>query len=135
MPPIQQLGVVWRRRLATTSGAVLLGLVALAFAQVADYAQDAFGAMRDVLTFKAGLVACPVAGVLGSLCGGLFSRMILFFGSSARRPIALLRSRPVLWALACGLAVAAMGVLSAGVTWGAGYGAARSLVFHETYLS
>jgi H+/Cl- antiporter ClcA len=58
----------------------------------------------------------------------LFARAVLAFGYSPRPPIAFLRKRPVVWALACGLLVAATGLITAGSTWGTGYAAARALV-------
>jgi H+/Cl- antiporter ClcA len=123
---IEELASAYEQRLAVlVMGAVMIsGLVSLGLA--GDYLY--FGAMRDVLTLKAGLVACPVAGVFGGLCGGLFSRAVLSFGVSARAPIAYLRKQPVLWALVCGLAIAGIGLATAGTTWGTGYGAARALV-------
>jgi H+/Cl- antiporter ClcA len=123
---IEELASAYEQRLAVlVMGAVMIsGLVSLGLA--GDYLY--FGAMHDVLTLKAGLLACPVAGVFGGLCGGLFARAVLAFGYSPRPPIAFLRKRPVVWALACGLLVAATGLITAGSTWGTGYAAARALV-------
>ena len=43
----RRLGTTWRRRTATASGAVLLGLVALLFARQADDAQRLFAAVLE----------------------------------------------------------------------------------------
>jgi H+/Cl- antiporter ClcA len=123
---IEELASAYEQRLAVlVMGAVMIsGLVSLGLA--GDYLY--FGAMHERLSLAGGLMVCPVAGALGGLSGGLFSRLVLAFGSTQWRPVAFVRKRPILWGAACGLAVAAIGLASSGKTWGTGYGAARALV-------
>lgn len=77
---IEELASAYEQRLAVlVMGAVMIsGLVSLGLA--GDYLY--FGAMRDVVTLESALVLCPVAGIVGGLCGGLFSRAVLVFGST-----------------------------------------------------
>jgi H+/Cl- antiporter ClcA len=121
---IEELASAYEQRLAVLVMAAVMisGLVSLGLA--GDYLY--FGAMHAVLSLRADLIACPVAGVAGGVAGGLFSRAVLRFGSS--RLTRRVRGRPILWAAGCGLLVAICGVLSAGLTWGTGYAAARVLV-------
>ena len=71
-------------------------------------------------------------GVGGGALGAAFSSMALYFGQRIRRwaqPDPM--KRMVLLALLCGLAVAVIGVLSGGKTFGTGYEEARSAVQGE----
>jgi len=68
-----------------------------------------------------------VAGVLGGMTGGLFARSLLGMGAARRRWLPVLDRHPVLWALLCGIGVAALGVAT-GLTWGTGYSAARAII-------
>ena len=127
---IEELASAYEQRLAVLVMAAVMisGLVSLGIA--GDYLY--FGAMHDVLTLRADLVVCPVAGVLGGLFGGLFARAVLAVGGSGWGPLAALRRHPVPCAVACGLGVALIGVMSYGTTWGTGYAAARSLIEGES---
>jgi H+/Cl- antiporter ClcA len=70
-----------------------------------------------------------VCGICGGVGGGLFVRAILL---PDRGPLARIarwqRHSPVLFATACGLALAGLGVLSSGVIYGTGYAEARGLI-------
>ena len=123
---IEELASAYEQRLAVlVMGAVMMsGLVSLGLA--GDYLY--FGAMHDVVTLNGALLICPIAGVFGGLCGGVFSRAILAFGATTWRPIAEIRTRPIAWAAACGLLIAVFGVASGGKTWGAGYETARAII-------
>jgi H+/Cl- antiporter ClcA len=123
---IEELASAYEQRLAVlVMGAVMIsGLVSLGLA--GDYLY--FGAMHNVVALKAALLICPIAGVVGGVCGGFFSRLILAFANSRRRPFTEIRKRPIFWATFCGAAIAVVGVASAGTTWGTGYDAARSII-------
>ncbi len=123
---IEELASAYEQRLAVlVMGAVMIsGLVSLGLA--GDYLY--FGAMRDIVTLKGALVLCPVAGIVGGVCGGLFSRAILAFGSTNWRVFAEIRKRPIIWATFCGVLIAVVGVASSGKTWGTGYDAARTII-------
>lgn len=127
---IEELAAAYEQRLAVLVMAAVMisGLVSLGIA--GDYLY--FGAMHDVLSLRADLVVCPVAGVLGGLAGGAFSRAVLAFGSSGWRPLALIRRHRVSFAVVCGLGVAVVGILTHGSTWGTGYAPARMLIEGES---
>jgi H+/Cl- antiporter ClcA len=69
-----------------------------------------------------------VAGVVCGLAGGLFARLVL--SGTERVPwLARWRSRhPLVFAGACGLAVAALGLATAGATFGGGYETTRDML-------
>ncbi|GLS18241.1 chloride channel protein [Labrys miyagiensis] len=127
---IEELASSYHQRLALLAMAAVMisGLVSLGIA--GDYVY--FGAIHEMLPLKASLIVSPLAGVLGGLCGGLFSRTVLAFGSTFWVPVAALRRRPIILALLCGLLVAICGVITGGATWGAGYDYARQLVESHT---
>jgi H+/Cl- antiporter ClcA len=105
---------------------VLAGLIAVSVHGNATY----FGVIHaqqigfDLLL--PGLALAVVAGV----AGGLFSRlMIASLGGEGRDLASRLRARrPVLFAAACGLAVALIGLANAGATFGSGYATTRAMV-------
>ena len=68
--------------------------------------------------------------VFSGLAGGLFSRLLIVSlgGQSVDRLSRLRQQRPVLFAAACGLAVAALGILTAGATFGSGYSPTRNIL-------
>ncbi len=66
-----------------------------------------------------------VCGIIGGATGGLFST-ILIQGGRFLKPHRI--KHPYLIALACGLAVACIGILSHNTTWGTGYEAARGVL-------
>jgi H+/Cl- antiporter ClcA len=88
-----------------------------------------FGEVQTNLPLGHAWLAVLLCGLICGLAGGLFARLILL---ARRGPLALvdhLRSRnPVLFATACGLALAVIGVLSHGSVYGTGYDQARAFV-------
>ena len=123
---IEELASAYEQKLAllVMAAVMISGLVSLGLA--GDYLY--FGGMAYILSFWSNLVICPIAGVLGGLAGGLFSRAVLRFGVSPSAVVVTARKFPIGWALACGLAVALLGIATGGLTWGTGYDAARTLV-------
>jgi H+/Cl- antiporter ClcA len=113
-----------------TSGLVLTAVIVAGIASLAilgDYTY--FGHTATSLSDARGWVAVPLCGVTGGLLGGLFSRIVVLFarglpGAAGR----LIRRRPIAFAAACGLAVAAIGIASGGTTYGTGYHEARRLL-------
>ncbi len=126
---IEELAAAYEQRVAVlVMGAVMVaGLVSLGIA--GDYVY--FGAMRQTLTLGAMILACPVAGVLGGVAGGLFTRAVLSFAAPKHPLLTRLRSRPVLLAAGCGMVVALIGLATGGDTWGTGYHTTRMLVEAE----
>ena len=123
---IEELASAYEQRVAVLvmAAVMIAGLVSLGIA--GDYIY--FGQMGQALGVHAILIVTPVAGIAGGLTGGLFSRIILKAAARSRPWTSKLKSRPVLFGAGCGLIVAALGVLSAGATWGTGYEATRQLV-------
>ena len=109
--------------LLVMTAVLIAGMVSLGLA--GDYVY--FGAMIDVVTVRQALELVPVAGILGGLAGGLFSRAMLAIATSTVAPLAAMRRRPVVVAAVAGLAVAAIGCVS-GMTWGTGYEPARLII-------
>lgn len=102
-----------------TSGLVSLGIAG-------DY--QYFGSIPESLPMEVGLLAAVLAGLCGGVTGGLFSLALQRSMDLPFRPYQWLRARPALWAGFCGIVVAALGVITHGLTFGAGYEPARHLV-------
>jgi H+/Cl- antiporter ClcA len=119
---IEELAAAYEQRLAmlVMAAVMISGFVSLSLS--GDYVY--FGTVSETLPVLRALVIAVAAGVVGGALGGGFSR-ILLDGAKWIRPI---RTRPVAAAMVCGLIVAAVGVISGGLTWGTGYAAARTLV-------
>lgn len=123
---IEELASAYEQKVAVLvmAAVMIAGLVSLGVA--GDYVY--FGAMGQTLSVHVVLIVTPVAGIVGGASGGLFSRMVLGLATPSRSWIARIRTRPVLFAAACGLVVAILGLVSDGATWGTGYAATRQLV-------
>jgi H+/Cl- antiporter ClcA len=104
---------------------VIAGIVTIAFTGNGTY----FGVTPVDLKLGVAWIAVPVCGVLGGLAGGAFSLALV--RASAGLPGAVGRAIgrfPVIFALLCGLAIAGLGLLSHGLTYGTGYSEARELL-------
>ena len=123
---IEELASAYEQRIAVLVMAAVMtsGLVSLGVA--GDYIY--FGAMHETLSVGAMLIVAPVAGIVGGLAGGLFSRMLIAFSDPATRWMKTLKARPVAVAAIFGMVVALAGLASGGATWGTGYAATRALI-------
>jgi H+/Cl- antiporter ClcA len=123
---IEELAVAYEQRVAVlVMGAVMIsGLTSEGIAGSYVY----FGHMGATLPLGVVLVAAPLAGFAGGLGGGLFSRAFLFLRGPSGRWAPLLRKRPLITALVCGIIVGAVGVTVGGTTWGTGYIPTRQLL-------
>lgn len=123
---IEELAASYQQRLALLAMAAVMisGLVSQGIA--GDYVY--FGAVHQMIAFRLALIVSLAAGVIGGLCGGLFSQAVIAFGSTSWRPVAFMRSRPIALAAGCGVAIAVLGIVTGGETWGAGYDSAKMLV-------
>ena len=75
------------------------------------------------------LLAALLCGICGGIGGGLFARIILPSKTGLLGHVTRLRLRsPVLFAGACGLALAILGVFSGSAIFGTGYAEAHALV-------
>ncbi|HEX5182186.1 MAG TPA: chloride channel protein [Allosphingosinicella sp.] len=123
---IEELASAYEQRVAIlVMGAVMIsGLASLGIA--GDYVY--FGALRESLSLRAVLIVAPVAGIGGGIAGGLFARLVLALAAPSGPFARRLRARPVAFAACCGLAIAIIGIVTHGATWGTGYAATRQLI-------
>lgn len=123
---IEELAAAYEQRVAVlVMGAVMIaGMVSLGVA--GDYVY--FGAVNQTLQLHRVLLLTPLAGLLGGVAGGLFTRLVLAFSDGRVGWARVLKTHPVWFAGLCGLVVAVLGVVTQGATWGTGYGATRTLV-------
>lgn len=123
---IEELAVAYEQRVAVLAMAAVMisGLTAAGIA--GDYLY--FGHMSGSLPLTSVLLAAPLAGIGGGMLGGLFSRFLLMLRGSRGRWSDLVLKNPLMTGLVTGVIVAVIGVASAGLTWGTGYGATRALL-------
>jgi H+/Cl- antiporter ClcA len=113
-----------------TSGTILTAVILAGITSLAvlgDYPY--FGYTSAFLPLDTAWIAVLVCGAGGGLLGGVFSRLII---TSARglpgKAGVFKRNRPILFAAACGLILAVLGLLSDSTTYGTGYHEARSVL-------
>ena len=116
-----------------TSGLIVGGIVVAGLtAQVllGDYTY--FGFTASSLPWGTAWLAVPLCGVVGGLCGALFSRILVAVPDQLPRSAAnWIGAHPVSFAILCGLGVALCGLATGGAVFGTGYEQARQ-VLHET---
>ena len=122
---IEELANAFEQKVAllVMSAILIAGIVSLGIG--GDYVY--FGTMPETIGIDRTLVIAPVAGIVGGVSGGLFARLVLAITYKRRRYLGPLSTRPVAWALICGLAIAVIGIFT-GVTWGTGYAEAKAAV-------
>ncbi len=122
---IEELAAAYEQRmtLLVMAAVLIAGMVSLGLA--GDYVY--FGVMRQTLQVGQAVIAAPVAGLLGGIAGGLFSRLMLGMATTGFAPLRWFRARPVLFAGSCGIVIAVIGVAS-GITWGTGYRTANAVI-------
>lgn len=123
---IEELAAAFEQKVAVLVMAAVMisGLVSLGIA--GDYVY--FGAMTRHLALRDILILAPVIGVLGGFAGGTFALVLVASATSQLRPFTFARAHPMRLAFACGLLVAAAGLLSGGASWGTGYDTTRELL-------
>lgn len=122
---LEELAAAYEQRLTllVMAAVMISGMVSLGLA--GDYLY--FGLVGDMLAVKDALLVVPVAGIAGGVAGALFSRAVIGFTRGQAGWLRRIRARPIIWAGACGLTVAVLGVTT-GFTWGTGYEPARALI-------
>ena len=115
----------------TLTAVVLAGVTAIAlFGNYTYFGHPQIG--DNVHTLSLAVFAVALAG---GLAGGLFSRLTLACVRGLPGPLGLVqRAHPAWFALACGLALAAIGWVSGGRTYGTGYLEARMILEHNAQL-
>ena len=123
---IEELAAAFEQRVAVMVmlAVMISGLVSLGLA--GDYVY--FGAMNGALPIRTMLLVSPVAGVLGGVLGGVFSRSLIAMTRPGHPWLMRIRSRPVLLAGLCGFVVALTGWATNGLSWGTGYETTRLLL-------
>ncbi|MGP7794443.1 chloride channel protein [Sphingomonas sp. CLY1604] len=122
---IEELASAYEQRvtLLVIAAIVIAGMVAQSVQ--GDYVY--FGLIGAHMALGPALVAVPVAGVVGGIAGGAFSRLMLTLATGTHRVTRWSKRQPVVFAALCGLVVGALGCAT-GLTWGTGYSAARAMI-------
>ena len=124
---VEELAKSFERR---THTAVILAVVVAGFASYAvqvDYAY--FGVLNGPSALTSAWFTAPLIGAVGGLCGGVFSRALSWVIGPGDNPVARCRrAHPESFAFGCGLIAIPAAVLSGGLTFGAGYNEAKSLL-------
>jgi len=105
---------------------VLAGLMAVSVHGNATY----FGVIRIEAMSMALLMPALLVALSSGVAGGLFSRLMVLSlaGRSSDWPSQLRSKAPVAFAAACGLALAVLGIVSHGGTYGSGYSHTREML-------
>ena len=123
---IEELAAAFEQRVAVfvMAAVMISGLVSLSLD--GDYVY--FGMVTHSLSLRAILVAAPLAGVVGGMAGGAFSKAVIALAWSRRPLVVAVRNRPIALAFGCGAVVALTGIFSGGLSWGTGYETTRALL-------
>lgn len=124
---IEELAGSFEKR--TLTAIILVVVVAgfTAYALQGDYAY--FGEQMHGDALGSAWLAAPVIGLVGGLCGGIFARGLTATIGPGSNPVQRFRrARPMLFALLCGVVAVLAAVASGGLTYGAGYAEAKSLL-------
>jgi H+/Cl- antiporter ClcA len=127
---IEELSRSFEERTSGTilAAVILAGVTSLAL--VGDYTY--FGSTNAIMSEPKMWLSVPLCGVVSGLCGGAFSLALVKLGTALPAPLQAFRAHhPILFAAACGMAIAAAGWLSAGTTYGTGYSEAKQLLQNE----
>lgn len=124
---VEELAKSFERRTHTTVILVVVVCGLTSYALQGDYAY--FGALRGGSALGTAWLAAPLIGLTGGLLGGAFSRSLAALIGPRAGPVGRWRAgHPIAFAALCGLAAAAVAALSGGLSFGAGYDEAKSLL-------
>jgi H+/Cl- antiporter ClcA len=124
---VEELAKSFERRTHTTVILVVVIAGLASYALQGDYSY--FGVLGGDAALSSAWLAAPIIGAVGGLLGGLFSRILGSVTGPVDNPISRWRRiHPVIFALICGLVAAGAAVASGGLTFGAGYAEAKSLL-------
>jgi len=110
-----------RMNVLVIASVVIAGLTSLAL--IGDYSY--FGQVSTRLAALGDWIAVALCGVLCGAFGGIFSRGVLHLATSPAGWIGMLRRHRTVFAAGCGLAVAALGLMTDGFATGTGYSQTR----------
>jgi H+/Cl- antiporter ClcA len=106
-----------RMNVLVIAAVIVAGLTSQAL--LGDYSY--FGTVSTALRSLTDWLAVPVCGIICGALGGLFSRGVIRVSMARGGWISVLRRRPVLFAVGCGLVVAVLGLMTNGFATGTGY--------------
>ncbi|HEX6858909.1 MAG TPA: chloride channel protein [Caulobacteraceae bacterium] len=124
---VEELAKSFEKRTHTTVILVVVVAGLTSYAVQGDYAY--FGTLTGETALRSAWLSAPLIGAVGGLFGGIFSRLLAAVLGTGDNPVARYRrARPVMFGFLCGLVAAAVAVISGGLTFGAGYEEAKSLL-------
>jgi H+/Cl- antiporter ClcA len=113
-----------------TSGTVMTAVIVAGIVSLwwlGDYTY--FGTTSDAISGSDAWIAVILCGVVGGFLGGMFSQLLIVFSRGIPGRVGKYASaHPVLFAAYCGFALALIGAISGGTTYGTGYHEARSIM-------
>lgn len=121
----------FRANSTTLTVVIFAGLMSLAVLGNYTY----FGRTPAALAWPTGIWPVLMCGALGGLLGGSFSRLLIVSSRGLPGRAGILASeRPVLFAAACGLGTAIVGLATGGLTYGTGYAESKAALEGTTQL-
>ena len=124
---VEELAKSFERR---TNATVIMIVVISGFAAYAlqgNYAY--FGVLGGDTNVTPAWFAAPLIGIVGGVLGGLFSRCLAGLIGPHANPVTRWRkAHPIVFAVGCGSVAAAVALASGGLTFGAGYNEAKSML-------
>jgi H+/Cl- antiporter ClcA len=124
---VEELAKSFERRTHTTVILVVVIAGLASYALQGNYAY--FGVLKGGTAIGPAWLAAPVIGIVGGLFGGLFARTLTLIIGPRSNPVTRWRgAHPILFATLCGMIAASVAVISGGITFGAGYDEAKSLL-------
>ncbi|NDV14236.1 chloride channel protein [Crenobacter caeni] len=128
---IEEMGRTFNQKASSTIllSVIIAGLTAYAFLGNYSY----FGTASVSIHYLRGWTAILATGLAGGVAGGLTARAVLAMSGALPGPLEKFRrGMPILFAAACGLAIAVIGIANDGVTFGTGYFRARDIIEGHT---
>jgi H+/Cl- antiporter ClcA len=124
---VEELAKSFERRTHTTAILVVVIAGLTSYALQGDYAY--FGVLHRGSALDTAWLAAPLLGLTGGLMGGAFSKLLAAITGPRAGPVGRWRmAHPIIFSGLCGLVAAAVAVASGGLTFGAGYDEAKSLL-------
>jgi H+/Cl- antiporter ClcA len=119
-----------------TSSLIIAAVIAAGLTSIAlmgNYAY--FGSSPMALRNGLDWLAIPVCGIVGGAMGGLFSRILIIMARGLPGAIGpAIKRYPLVFALACGLAVGLCGLASGDTIYGTGYTQVKAALEHGARL-
>ena len=124
---VEELAKSFEKRTHTTVILVVVVGGLVSYALQGDYAY--FGVLTGGGSLASAWIAAPFIGLAAGLGGGVFARSLAYLIGPHQNPVSLWRkAHPVVFAVLCGAIAAGAALASGGLTFGAGYDEAKSLL-------